>query len=102
MRRPVMMITIVVVCMAIAGCNGAIRNPIRLPSTPPVKFAVESFDCLTDPGAWAADAADNIIAGNRRQASAVIRDCRRQLREQCRALEVNGQIAGRCEDLPPA
>lgn len=94
-------ITVGIACLALGACGG-VRNPIAGLVSSPVKFAVESFDCETDPGAWPADAPDPVIAGNRRAASATIKDCRQQHRDNCRALEANGQIVGRCEDLPPA
>ena len=67
-----------------------------------VKFAAEAFTCDDDPGAWPQGASDNQVAVNRRQASGVIKSCKRQLQTLCQMIDVNGQLGtpGTCPTFP--
>lgn len=90
-------VALAILLVLLSACGHT--EQMRLQGTPP-KFAVEQFTCLGDPGAWRADASDNEIATNRRQALAANEDCRREMKKLCLQLAANDQVVGRCEDLP--
>lgn len=87
-----------IVVLLLSACGHA--EPIRPLGSTAVKFSVEQFRGPTDPGAWRVDATDNEIAANRREATSAISGWERLAKTLCYALAANGQVVGRCEDLP--
>jgi hypothetical protein len=83
--------TALVLLLLLTGC-GTVPKAFSL-TAEPSKYVAEMFWCPVDPGAWAADATDPVIAANVRNRFDALQACRARLNTLCLLLDANGQIA---------